>query len=388
MRRFKIKSICLKSAYLCLGFTAMSLFLFCQTGCSKQEAVKQPMPVVPVLAEKAALKDMPLEIRTFGNVESYSEVPIKVMVTGPIKKIYIKPGDYVKKGEMLVQIDPRTYEATLKQLQATLARDEVIYEDAERQAEMKEGLLKHGAGAFDETKRIRAIANSARAMIESSKANVEKATLDVEYCSIRSPINGHAGDLINHEGSVMKANDAVIMNIAQTRPIYVSFSVPQAYLPMIQKYMEAGKLYVDAKVPAEGGTQERGELTFVDNNINTNSGTVRLKGTFENKEGHLWPGQYVDVVLTMSIDKDRIVVPSQAVQTSQDGSYVFIIQPGDTIAMRPVIIERFAGKEAIIKSGINAGDTVVTDGHIRLYPEAKVKVQSSLSVTENNPAKK
>jgi multidrug efflux system membrane fusion protein len=186
----------------------------------------------------------------------------------------------------------------------------------------------------------------------------------------------------------MKANDAVIMNIAQTRPIYVSFSVPQAYLPMIQKYMALGKLYVDAKVPAEGGTQERGELTFIDNNINTNSGTVRLKGTFANKEGHLWPGQYVDVVLTMAIDKDRIVVPSQAVQTSQDGSYVFIIQPGDTIGIRPVTIERFAAKEAIIKSGINAGDTVVTDGHIRLYPEAKVKVQSSLSVVENNPAKK
>jgi multidrug efflux system membrane fusion protein len=178
------------------------------------------------------------------------------------------------------------------------------------------------------------------------------------------------------------------MNIAQTKPIYVGFSVPQGNLPLIQKYMERSKLYVDAKVPAEGGTQERGELTFVDNNINTNSGTVKLKGTFENKVGHLWPGQYVDVVLTMSVDKDRIVVPSQAVQTSQDGSYVFIIRADDTIAIRPVTIERFAGKEAIIKSGINAGDTVVTDGHIRLYPEAKVKVQSNLLATENNPAKK
>ncbi len=371
-----------------IGVLAISLFVFGQAGCSKDKAAKQPMPTVPVMAEKAVQKEMPLEIRTFGNVEAYSEVPIKVMVTGPIKQIHIKPGDYVKKGDMLLQIDSRSYEATLKQLQATLARDEVIYEDANRQAEMKEGLLRQGAGATDETKRIRAIANSARAMIASSKASVEKAKLDVEYCSIRSPIDGHLGDFINHEGTVMKANDAVIMNIAQTKPIYVSFSVPQTYLPMIQKYMELGKLYVDAKVPAEGGTHERGELTFVDNNININSGTVKLKGTFENKEGRLWPGQYVDVVLTMSIDKDRIVVPSQAVQTSQDGSYVFIIQPGDTIAIRPVVIERFAGKEAIIKSGINAGDTVVTDGHIRLYPEAKVKVQSSLSVVEHNPAKK
>ncbi len=136
------------------------------------------------------------------------------------------------------------------------------------------------------------------------------------------------------------------------------------------------------------GAQERGELAFVDNNINTNSGTVRLKGTFENKSGKLWPGQYVDVVLGLTLDKNRIVVPAQAVQTSQDGSYVFIIRADDTIAVRPVIIERFAAKEAIIKSGIDAGDTVVTDGHIRLYPEAKVKVKSSLSVVENNPSKK
>lgn len=385
---FRCRSILSKSTTLTVCGTAVALVLFFQAGCDKKEVVKQAMPVVPVLAEKAVLKDMPLEIRTFGNVEAYSEVPIKVMVTGPIKKICIKPGDYVKKGDILVQIDGRTYEATLKQLQATLARDEVIYVDANRQAEMKEGLLKQGAGASDETKRIRAIANSAKAQIEASKANVEKARLDVDYCTIRSPIDGHAGDLINHEGAIMKANDAIIMNIAQTKPIYVGFSVPQVNLPMIQKYMERSKLYVDAKVPAEGGTQERGELTFVDNNINTNSGTVKLKGTFENKEGRLWPGQYVDVVLTMSVDKDRIVVPSQAVQTSQDGSYVFIIRADDTIAIRPVIIERFAGKEAIIKSGINAGDMVVTDGHIRLYPEAKVKVQSSLSAVENNPAKK
>ncbi len=388
MLLIKIKLICLKCAGLCLAVPAMSLFLFCQTGCSKSEPVKQPMPTVPVMAEKAVLKDMPLEIRTFGNVEAFSEVPIKVMVTGPIKKIYIKPGDYVKKGDMLVQIDSRAYEATLKQLQATLARDSVIYEDANRQAEMKEGLLKRGAAAIDETKRMRAIADSAKSMIESSKANVDKATLDVEYCSIRSPIDGHVGDLINYEGAVMKANDAVIMNIAQTKPIYVSFSVPQVHLPMIQKYMELGKLYVDARVPAEGGAQERGELAFVDNNINTNSGTVRLKGTFENKSGKLWPGQYVDVVLGLTLDKNRIVVPAQAVQTSQDGSYVFIIRADDTIAVRPVIIERFAAKEAIIKSGIDAGDTVVTDGHIRLYPEAKVKVKSSLSVVENNPSKK
>jgi multidrug efflux system membrane fusion protein len=388
MLLLKIKLICLKGASSSLCALAIGSFLLCQTGCSKKEAIKQPMPTVPVMAEKAVVKDMPLDIRTFGNVEAFSEVPIKVMVTGPIKKIYIKPGDYVKKGDMLVQIDARSYEATLRQLQATQSRDEVIYDDAERQAAMKEGLLKRGAAAFDETKRMRAIANSTAALVESSKASVEKAKLDVEYCTIRSPIDGHVGDLINHEGAVMKANDAVIMNIVQTKPIYVSFSVPQAYLPMVQKYMALGKLYVDAKVPAEGGTREQGELTFVDNNININSGTVRMKGTFENKSGHLWPGQYVDVVLTMSVDKNRIVVPAQAVQASQEGSYVFIIRADDTIAIRPVIIERFAGKEAIIKSGINGGDTVVTDGHIRLYPEAKVKVQSSLSVVENNPAKK
>lgn len=381
------KSIGQKNSGLPACVLAMALLIFCQAGCEKKQAV-QALPVVPVMAEKAVLKDMPLEIRTFGNVEAYSEVPIKVMVTGPIKKIYIKPGDYVKKGDMLLQIDNRTYEATLKQLQATLARDEVIYEDANRQAEMKEGLLRHGAGASDETKRIRAIANSAKALVEASKASVEKAKLDVEYCAIRSPIDGHVGDLINYEGAIMKANDAIIMNVAQTKPIYVGFSVPQVSLPMIQKYMKLGKLYIDAKVPAEGGAQERGELTFVDNNISTSSGTVRLKGTLENSEGRFWPGQFVDVVLTMAVDKARIVVPAHAVQAGQDGNYVFIIRTNDTIAIRPVTVERFVGKEAIIKSGIEPGDLVVTDGHIRLYPDAKVKIKSKVSVIGNNPEKK
>jgi multidrug efflux system membrane fusion protein len=376
-----MKKILVSSIALLCG----SLLLF-SAGCGKTPEVKAP-PVVPVLAEKAVTKDMPLAIRTFGNAEAYSEVAIKVLVTGTIKNICIKPGEYVKKGEVLVEMDTRSYEATMKQLEAVYNRDDAIYQDTNRQAETKERLFKSGVATNDDTKKMRALAESLKASVAAAAANVEKAKLDVEYCTIRAPIDGRVGDFITNEGAVIKANDAAIMNISETRPIYVTFSVPQTYLPQIQKFMKIGKLIVTAKVPGDDGISADGELSFIDNSVNMTTGTIKLKATFDNADNLLWPGQFVDVTLNLSVDKNRVVVPAHAIQAGHEGSYVFVIN-NDKIAMRMVKIERFAGKEAIIASGIKDGEMVVTDGHLRLYPDAKVVVKSGLTPVESNSDKK
>ncbi len=353
-------------------------------GCGKAPEIKPP-PTVPVLAEKAIVQDMPLAIKTFGNAEAYSEVLIKVLVTGTIKKICIQQGENVKKGETLVEIDSRSYESTLKQLEAIRERDEATYLDAHRQAEIKERLFKSGVAANDDTKKMRAIADSLRAAVAAAAANVEKAKLDVEYCTIKSPIDGRVGDFITNEGAVIKANDAAIMNISQTRPIYVTFSVAQAHLPQIQKYMKLGDLTVTALVPGSDNAAIEGKLNFIDNEVDLNTGTIKLKALFANLNSELWPGQFVDVVLQLAMDKDCIVVPARAVQAGHEGNYVFVVND-DKIAMRPVKVGRFSGKDAIITKGVTAGEMVVTDGHLRLYPDAKVIIKNSLISSGDNAA--
>ena len=201
-----------------------ALFL---SGCSKKSDAKNVLPPVPVLVAEAAYCDMPFLIDTFGNIEAYSEVPVRAMITGPISKVHFKPGQLVKKGDVLVSIDPRPFEATLRQIEANMAKDEYLCEDMVRQAVLKEKLYKSSVAAEDEMKKIKAQAEALRANIQALKANVDKAKLDVEYCTIKSPVDGCAGDILTYEGTIVKANDITILKVVQIKPIYVSFSVPQ-----------------------------------------------------------------------------------------------------------------------------------------------------------------
>ncbi|OGV51552.1 MAG: hypothetical protein A2017_01700 [Lentisphaerae bacterium GWF2_44_16] len=371
-----------KTGLFCILFLLASVLFL--SGCPKKSGAKNVLPPIPVMVAVAAYQDMPLQINTFGNVEAYSEVQVKAMITGPISKIHFKPGQHVKKGDVLVSIDPRPFEAALRQIQANMTKDEYLGNDMIRQAELKEKLFKSSVTAEDEMRKIKAQANALRAAIEALRANVDKAKLDLEYCTIKSPVDGCTGDILIYEGTIVKANDANILKVVQIKPIYVSFSVPQFYLPIIQKYMKTGKLLVEASVP---GTEvvERGELSFVDNNINISNGTIRLKATFDNSEERLWPGQYVNVFFTLTVEKKCLVMPSHAVQSGQDGNYVFVVKPDKTVAVKPVQVERSVGKLSILKSGINAGDTVVTDGHLRLSPGAKVTIKDESVLKLNHP---
>ena len=339
-----------------------------------------------MLVAEVVQKNMPRQIRTFGTGEAYATVAVKSMVAGQMLRCHITPGQTVSKDDLLFTIDSRPFAATLKQLEATLARNRVLAADAERQAEMAKNLQQKGIAAEDDTKKAQAVAEALQATLLADQANLEKARLDLEYCAIRAPLSGRTGDLLVREGSIIKANDIAMVEIAQTMPLYVVFSVPQVYLPDIRKYMAAGSLQVevsptDATQPIAGGV-----LAFMDNTVDVETGTIRLKATFPNQDEQLWPGEFVSVVLTLAQDESGIVIPAQAVQNGQAGTFVFVVRPDRTVEMRKVTVGRTQGDEAVISAGLKAGEIVVTDGQVRLVPDAKVEVATADSKPNAAPA--
>ena len=341
------------------------------TGCDKKDKVRE-LPAVPVAIERVKIKDMPLQISTFGKVEAYSQVPVKTMVSGQIRHFLTKPGEHVKKGDVLLEIDKRPFEAVLQQCQATLSKDKILLEDFIRQAEMKERLLASSAMDTNSTKSMRAQAESQRAQVSSSEAALKNAQLNLEYCTIKAPMDGRTGDILVYEGTVVKANDVNVIELVQLKPVYVVFAPPQLNLPEIQHFFKQGKLIVHAQVPVAGGAEADGELTFIDSVVNPTSGTVKLKATFPNEDLQFWPGQFVNVTLTLTVEKNCVVVPSQAVSKGQNGSYVFIIKPDNTAEYHPVKAGRNLNDETIILEGLNGNEKIVTDGQVRLYPGARI----------------
>jgi multidrug efflux system membrane fusion protein len=381
------------------------------SACSGNRATAtQGQPAVPVLAANVVRKTVPVEITAIGNVEAYSTVAVKALVGGELTQVHFKEGQDVKQGDLLFTIDPRPFEALLKQAEANLARDtaflkqseanlardEAQAKNAEIQARRYADLYTEGvvakelsdqfhtaADALDATLRAdRAAIENANAAIQADKAARENATLQLAYCYIRSPMNGRMGNLIVHQGNVLKANDLALVTINQIQPIYVTFTVPEQNLPDIKRAMVARPLEVRAVVPEEKGDPERGTLTFVDNMVDTATGTIRLKGTFINPNRQLWPGQFVNVVLTLSMRPNALVIPSRAVQTGQSGQYVFVIRPDSTVEVRSIAIGSSVQGEIIIERGLNSGETVVTDGQLRLVPRAKVTVKKGLDDSE------
>jgi len=382
-------------------FLGVVLFASLLASCKAPPPPPERRPAVPVTTAKAVRKSVPVELRVIGNVEAYSIISVKAQVGGELVRVLFKEGQEVRKGDPLFQIDPRPYElalqqaetalardlAQVQQAEANLARDTARSKNADAQASRAAQLATEGviskeqndefrttAAAQREAARAgRAALEAARAAVNADRVALEKAKLDLGYCLIRSPIDGRTGDLQVNEGNLVKANaDSPLVTINQTRPVHVAFSVPERHLPDIRRYMAVRPLPVEAV--AAGEPASRGNLAFIDNTVNTTTGTVRLKATFPNPEGRLWPGQFVDVVLTLATQQDVIVVPSEAVQTGQQGQYVFVVKSNQTVESRSVSIGRAAGREIVIASGLQPDETVVTDGHLRLVPGAIVKV--------------
>jgi multidrug efflux system membrane fusion protein len=364
------------------GIAGLLFLTFFAPACSNGKA-KNPLPPLPVLVGLATKKTVPVELRAIGNVQAFSTVMVKSKVGGELVGVHFVEGQDVKRGDLLFAIDPRPHEAALKEAEANLQRDLARARNAVEDARRYESLIQRKVVSTQQYDKIRSDAEALEATVVADRAAVENAKIQLDYCSIRSPLDGRTGSLSVKQGNIIKADDITLVVINQIIPIDVSFSVPEQFLPEIRKHMASKKLQVEASSPKSDDRPERGTITFVDNAVDTSTGTIRLKGTFANRERRLWPGQFVEVVLTLTEEPNVIVVASQAIQTGQEGQYVFVVKPDSTVESRQVVAGRTISGETIVQKGLEAGERVVTDGQLRLSPGARVEVKTSRPATAN-----
>jgi len=356
--------------------------------------------IVPVVLGKVVQKDVPVDIASIGNVEAFSTIGVRSQVTGTLTEVKFQEGDFVKKGDVLFRIDPRSYQAALDQAQANLARDEALQMQAEAQLARDIASAEYAKAVADRTMELvnrgilskdqgdqstsaaeaakaavnadKAAVSSAKAQLVAQQAAIDSAKVQLEYSTIVSPIDGRTGDLALKAGNLVTANSTELVTITQLDPIYVTFSLPAVNLPELKKHMAAGKLPVTATPQTTGGHPTDGALTFVDNAVDPATDTIKLKATFANADHTLWPGQFARVSLRLTTLQNATVVPSQAVQTGQDGQFVFVVREDQTVEQRPVTIGQTAADDIVIANGLTPGETVVTEGQLRLEPGTRV----------------
>ena len=334
---------------------------------------------VPVTVASVMQKNMPLQLEIVGSVDAYSTVSVRAQITGTVTQVHFKEGQDVKQGDLLFTIDTRPLEAALKQAEANLAKDVAMLANAREQARRYAELIKKQYISQEQYDQIKTNAEALEAAAEADKAAVENARVQLSYCRIYSPVTGRTGSLLVNEGNLVRTNDATaLVTINQVSPIYVTFPVPEQSLSEIKKRLSAGKLKVQAVIPQSEDRPEEGDLTFIDNTVDRTTGTIKLKGTFANADRRLWPGQFVKAVLKLADQPDAIIVPSQAVQTGQDGQHVFVVKPDLAVELRRVVVSRTLDGAAVIEKGVRPGEKVVTDGQFLLGPDSKVQVKKEV----------
>ena len=330
---------------------------------------------VPVTAAPVSVREMPVVLRGIGNVRPSATVSVKPRVGGLISSVKFKEGEDVRTGDILFLIDPKPFEVALAQAKAALAQVREQAANAQQQAQRYSSLGKTGAVAREQLDLVQSTAKASASGSEAAEAAVKEAEIQLSYCTIKSPINGRTGRRMIDAGNVVTANVTELVVVNQIAPVEVIFSLAEHALQDILRNMAERKLKVVAVPSGQQARGSEGELTFVDNTVKQTSGTIDLKATFPNEDLALWPGRFVDVSVELSTEPDAIVVPAPAVQTGQKGQYVFVVQSDKTVELRPVEMARTLGDLAIIRKGLNAGESVVVDGHIRLFPGAKVDLK-------------
>ncbi len=347
-------------------------------GCSKKDPrAGAPAEAAPVTVANVARQDVAVEVRAIGHVEPFTTVAVKARVGGQVIRVGFREGQDVRRGDLLFQIDPRPYQAALAQARAQLERDRAIARNAEEDVKRYTDLVQKDYVTREQYDATRATAAAALASAKADEAAVQNAQLQLSYCTVTAPISGRAGSVLVYPGNMVKGNDdnpLVVLN--QIQPVYVSFSVPESSLGQIRERLRpGGKMKVSAAASGNPSKSQTGELSFLNNSVDPGTGTILLKGTFPNENEALWPGEYVDVVLTLATEPKAIVVPSQAVQTGQAGQYVWVVKNDLTVESRPVTVARTQGPLSIVAKGLEEGERVVTDGQLRLAPGAKVQVR-------------
>jgi membrane fusion protein, multidrug efflux system len=332
----------------------------------------------PVLVTKVERKVVPLSLEAIGAVEPIRTTAIRSQVTGTLKRRAIREGQDVNAGDLLLEVDPRPFQNALQTAEADLKKSQVQLETARAQVARYRSLSTDQMVSKEQYEKITDAARALEAEVAAVESRLANARLQLEYCSIRAPLTGRTGNIHVHEGDIVRANDsgAPLMTINQLNPIYVTFGVPQQYLAAVSRYRASGTLRVAVVPPGADERPEVGDLTFLDNTVDSTTGTIRLKGTFPNKENRLWPGQFATVTLTLA-SPEVTAVPANALQVSQAGQYVYVVKADQTAEMRMVTVERLAGADAVIAKGLEPGEVVVTEGQLRVLPGRPVEVKSS-----------
>lgn len=363
------------SGIFVLAVLAALVFVLFQANRGSRADTQKGPPAVPVTTAPVLLKTVPVRLYAIGNVEPYTTVSIKARVDGQLMSAHFKEGDEVRQGAVLFEIDPRPFAAALKQSQANLLKDRALLDRATEQEKRYKDLLARNFISPDAYEQVRTNAATAAATVAADEAGIESAKLSLAYCTIRSPVTGYAGRIQIQQGNLVKANDVnALVTINQVVPIYTSFSIPEQNVADVRKYQAAGELKVQATFPNAAHSPVAGRLSFLDNAADMTTGTIKLKAEFPNTDKALWPGQFVNVVLTLYEQKEAIVTPSAAVQNGPNGQYVFVVKPDMTVELRDIKISRGEGDDTVVTNGLQPGEQVVTVGQLRLAPGSRVSV--------------
>lgn len=333
---------------------------------------------VPVTVAQVVQKSMPIEITVIGAAEPYSSVSIRSQITGQMTAVNFTEGDDVKAGQVLFALDRRPLEAALEQAKANLDRDIAQAANAAAQFKRFQELADRGIATKEQVDTARTSMTALNATVNADRAALENAQVQLQYATITATISGRTGALQVHEGNLVRANDQTpLVVINQIAPISVTFAIPEARLPELKRYMARGALRVTATPPKDEAPPAVGRISFVDNQVDQTTGTIKLKGTFPNDDRRLWPGQFLNVTVTLTNETTAIVVPTAAVQTGQQGQYVFVVKDDRTVEMRSVVVSRTSAAETVLANGVKPGETVVTDGHLRLVPGSLISVKGA-----------
>lgn len=368
-----------KTAFLLWGFSALAI-LSLATGCSSSEkASAAPTPsAVPVVIATVSQRDMPLQVHAIGNVLPYATVQVKSQVNANLDQVHFREGQDVHKGDLLFTLDPRQIAADLAKAKGMLGKDQAQLANARATAQRSQQLLKEGVISQQAYDVAVADEGASVASVDADRAAIENEQVQLSYTKIYSPLDGRTGSLLANEGNLIKANaDTAMVTINQINPIYVQFAIPEKDLAAVKRYSTGGKLKVQAIIAGDAEHAEVGDLSFIDNAVDPQTGTIKLKGSFANSDRRLWPGEFVDVVMTLTTEKNVVTVPTSALLSGQTGQYVYVVKGDMTAENRAVNVERTESGTAVVSQGLKPGEQVVVDGQVRLAPNTKVQIKSA-----------